>query len=105
MRRSLLILLAVASTFLLMTTTQCTSPQPEHAGKTAAGMEANTGSPADHLPPNITRMTYFGQRADWSLDGKKILFLEKTFGQAFMVDVGTKIIRPVTQNYFNAGYL
>lgn len=49
-------------------------------------------------------MTYFGQCSEWSHEGKKILFLEKTFGQAFTVGIGTKIIRPVTLNYFNAGY-
>jgi hypothetical protein len=39
-------------------------------------------SPADHLPPHIVRLTAFGERADWSHDGKKILFLTKTFGDA-----------------------
>ena len=32
-------------------------------------------NPADELPPHITRLTWFGERADWSHDGKKILFL------------------------------
>ena len=32
-------------------------------------------SPAEHLPPHITQVTWFGERADWSHDGKKILFL------------------------------
>jgi len=104
MKRIRFLLVTLGIAFLLLTTTQCTSPQPEQAGRTASGGEAKTGSPADHLPPWITRMTYFGQRADWSLDGKKILFLEKTFGQAFTVEMGTKIIQPVTLNYFNAGY-
>ncbi|HET7100766.1 MAG TPA: hypothetical protein VFJ52_06420, partial [Terriglobia bacterium] len=104
MKRWPFLFLALGAAFLLLTTTQRASPQPAGSGKPAVGAEAGAGSPADHLPPWITRMTYFGQRAEWSLDGKKILFLEKTFGQAFTVDVDTKIIRPVTLNYFNAGY-
>jgi hypothetical protein len=32
-------------------------------------------SPADHLPPHINRVTWFGERADWSHDGKRLLFL------------------------------
>ena len=36
-------------------------------------------SPADHLPPHIRQVTWFGERADWSHDGKRILFLSKTF--------------------------
>ena len=104
MQRWRFLFLALGIPFLLLTTLQCSSPQPEQAGRTAGGEEAKAGSPADHLPPWITRMTYFGQRADWSHDGKKVLFLEKTFGQAFTVDMDTKVIRPVTLNYFNAGY-
>jgi hypothetical protein len=104
MKRSLLILLALGSSFLLLTMTQCTSRQPDQGGISAAKEETRAGSPADHLPPYITRLTYFGQRADWSHDGKKVLFLDKTFGQAFTVDVDSKIIRPVTLNYFNSGY-
>lgn len=89
---------------LLLVPTHCASPQPARAARPDGGEETRTGSPADHLPPWITRMTWFGERADWSHDGKKILFLGKTFGQAFTIDMGTKIIRPVTLNYFNAGY-
>jgi len=96
------VVLAAGIFSLLLTATQCTSGQAEQAGQTVS--VARTGSPADHLPPYITRLTYFGQRADWSHDGQRILFLEKTFGQAFTVDMDTKTIRPVTLNYFNAGY-
>jgi hypothetical protein len=48
-------------------------------------------SPGDHLPPYITRLTWFGERADWSLDGWKILFLEKTFGDIYEIDVATHL--------------
>jgi Tol biopolymer transport system component len=102
MKRLRTLLLATGAAFLLLTITYCTPV--EQNGKAAAAAQARTGSPADHLPPYIKVMTYFGERADWSLDGKKILFREKTFGQAFTVDVGTSTIRPVTLNYFNPGY-
>lgn len=61
-------------------------------------------SPADELPTHITRLTYYGQRADWSHDGKRILFLEKTFGDVFEIDVETGNIRPVSHHYFHEGY-
>jgi len=51
-------------------------------------------SPADHLPAYITRLTEFGERADWNHDGKRILFLEKTFGDVFEIEVETKTSRP-----------
>ncbi len=31
------------------------------------------GNPMENLPPWVTRVTDFGQRADWSAGGKKIL--------------------------------
>ncbi len=61
-------------------------------------------SPTDHLPPHITRLTHFGQRADWSHDGKQILFVEKTFGDVYEIDLKTKTLRPMTHHYFHEGY-
>ena len=42
-------------------------------------------NPAEHLPPHIKRVTWFGERADFSHDGKRILFVEKTFGDVYAV--------------------
>ncbi len=61
-------------------------------------------NPEDHLPKWITRMTWFGERADWSHDGKRILFLERTYGDVFEVEVKTRIIRPVTHHFYHLGY-
>lgn len=61
-------------------------------------------SPLDELPPYIKQVTQFGERADWSHDGKRILFLEKTFGDVFEVELATGIIRPMTHHYFHEGY-
>src|SRR5690242_9152906 len=61
-------------------------------------------NPTEHLPPHISRLTWFGERADWSHDGKRILFVEKTYGDVYEVEVATKIIRPVTHHYPHLGY-
>lgn len=71
------------------------------AGSTA---QNKTGSPEDHLPGDITQLTAFGERASWSPDGKHIAFMAKSFGDAFVVDVGTKRIRLLT-HYANPGFL
>lgn len=61
-------------------------------------------SPDDNLPPNIRRLTAFGERASWSPDGRQIAFMSKSFGDAFVVDVETGVIRLLT-HYPHAGYL
>jgi hypothetical protein len=61
-------------------------------------------SPADTLPPHIERVTWFGERADWSQDGRRVLFVEKTYGDAFEVELATKIIRPVTHHFYHGGF-
>ena len=68
----------------------------------AGGMKGE--SPLDELPPHIKRATQFGQRADWSHDGKRILFIEKTFGDVYEVELESKLIRPMTHHYFHEGY-
>jgi hypothetical protein len=67
-------------------------------------VQQKTGNPIDELPSYITKLTDFGQRADWSHDGKHILFIEKTFGDVFEVEISTGIIRPITHHYFHEGY-
>ena len=75
------------------------------AGATAAFAEpVPSESPADHLPAHIKRLTAFGERADWSHDGKKILFLTKTFGDAMELDLTTGAIRNLTAHYPHHGY-
>lgn len=73
---------------------------PRAAGEAKAGK-----NPADELPAWIRQVTWFGERADWSADGKKILFLEHTYGDAFEVELATGIIRPVTHHFHHAGFL
>lgn len=68
------------------------------------GQTPRTGSPTEHLPAGIRQLTTFGERADWSHDGKKILFLSKTFGDAMELDVASGAIRNLTQHYPHYGY-
>ena len=69
MKRLPFLFLALSAASLLLAAARCTSPQPEQAGRSADREKVKTGSPSDQLPPWITRMSYFGQRADLSLDG------------------------------------
>ncbi len=73
------------------------------AGIPAAEPKAGE-NPADHLPEFVSRLTWFGERADWSHDGRRILFLSKTFGDAMEIDLDTRIIRNLTAHYPHHGY-
>ena len=73
------------------------------AGVAAADIKPEE-SPADHLSAHITRLTGFGERADWSPDGRRLLFLSKTFGDALELDLETKLIRNRTAHYPHYGY-
>lgn len=76
------------------------------SGSSTPGNDASAPSdPAENLPENITRLTFFGQRADWSHDGLKILFIEKTFGDAYEVEVATGKITPVTHHFYHEGFV
>ena len=74
------------------------------AAVAAASLGQKTGSPEENLPPTIVRLTHFGERASWSPDGNRIAFMEKSFGDAYEVDVATKTIRLLT-HYAHPGYL
>lgn len=57
------------------------------------------------FPSFIKRLNYFGERPEWSHDGKKILFVAKSFGDVFEMDVETGTILPLTHHYYHGGYL
>jgi dipeptidyl aminopeptidase/acylaminoacyl peptidase len=76
------------------------------AGTAAPGATQGTkaGNPEEHLPSTIKQLTHFGERASWSPDGKRIAFMEKSFGDAYEVEVATGVIRLLT-HYAHAGFL
>lgn len=63
------------------------------------------GDPLQHLPKNIELLTHFGERADISPDSRRIAFMSKTFGDAMLIDVKTKIITCLTCNIPAAAFL
>jgi Tol biopolymer transport system component len=70
----------------------------------AAGWQDEDRSPDKALPPHITRLTQFGERADFSHDGKRILFVEKTFGDVYEIDLATRTPKLLTGHYPHVGY-
>lgn len=67
--------------------------------------QRKSGSPLDHLPPQIEVLTHFGERADISPDNTKIVFMDKSFGDAFQIDLKSHIIRCLTCNVPGAAFL
>lgn len=63
------------------------------------------GSPLDALPANMEMLTHFGERADFSPDNERIAFMDKSFGDAFVIDLKTRIIRCLTCNVPAAAFL
>jgi Tol biopolymer transport system component len=70
---------------------------------TAIGQQKE-GSPVDNLPSYVKRLTQFGERADFSHDGKKILFLEKTYGDVYEVEISTGKIFLRTNHFYHGGF-
>jgi hypothetical protein len=73
----------------------------------SAAMSAGrkSGNPLDHLPKNIEILTHFGERADISPDNERIAFMDKSFGDAFVIDLKTRAIRCLTCNIPGAAFL
>jgi Tol biopolymer transport system component len=71
----------------------------------AGGQSVRPGAPRDHLPANITQLTGFGERASWSPDGTRIAFIEKSFKDAFEIDLRTHLTRLLTGHFPHAGFL
>ncbi len=63
------------------------------------------GNPLDHLPANVELLTHFGERADISPDGQRIAFMDKSFGDAFVIDLKTRVITCLTCNVPGAAFL
>ena len=69
-----------------------------------AAAQRKPGNPLEHLPPNIEILTHFGERADISPDNRSIAFMNKSFGDAFTIDLQTRVIRCLTCNVPGAAF-
>ncbi|HXJ93363.1 MAG TPA: hypothetical protein VMT20_10845 [Terriglobia bacterium] len=63
------------------------------------------GDPLEHLPPNIEILTHFGERADISPDNQRVAFMAKSFGDAMVIDLKTRVIECLTCNVPGAVFL
>jgi len=61
-------------------------------------------NPADHLPPYIKLACGFGERPDWSHDGRFILFVNKPMGEVYELELATGMIRPKTRHFKHYGF-
>jgi hypothetical protein len=62
------------------------------------------GSPTDNLPSYIKLVSGFGERPNWSHDGRSILFLDKPMGEVYELELATGIIRPKTRHFNHFGF-
>ena len=69
------------------------------------GVQRQPGSQLDRLPPDMEVLTYFGERADISPDNQRVAFMAKSFGDAMVIDLKTRIIRCLTCNVPGAAFL
>src|SRR5438132_11734269 len=62
-------------------------------------------NPLDHLPQNVEVLTHFGERADISPDIQRVSFMAKSFGDAMLIDLQTRVITCLTCNVPAAAFL
>ncbi len=71
----------------------------------AAPAQRKQGNPLEALSPNVEVLTHFGERADISPDNERVAFMAKSFGDAFVIDLKTRVIRCLTCNVPGAAFL
>jgi Tol biopolymer transport system component len=67
--------------------------------------QRKSSNPLDHLPDKIELLTHFGERADFSPDNQQIAFMDKSFGDAFVIDLKTRVIKCLTCSIPGAAFL
>ena len=63
------------------------------------------GNPLDNLPTTIEVLTHFGERADISPDNQRVAFMAKSFGDAMVIGLKTRIIQCLTCTVPGAAFL
>src|SRR6266567_3162135 len=70
-----------------------------------AAAQRKAGNPLENLPPNIEMLTHFGERADISPDNQRVAFMAKSFGDAMLIEMQTRVITCLTCNVPGAAFL
>jgi hypothetical protein len=91
-----------AASALLMVAGARAQPAPDAPATVHA---RKTGDPLAVLPTGTEVLTYFGERADFSPDNRRVAFMAKSFGDAFVIDLETRAIRCLTCNVPGAAFL
>ena len=74
--------------------------------QTSSAQEIRSESWTDTTYPEyITKVTEFGERPDWSHDGKRFLFVERSFGDVYEYNLETGKYKPLTHHYYHGGYV
>ncbi len=67
--------------------------------------QRSSEDPLQHLPSNIEVLTHFGERADISPDNQRVAFMAKSFGDAMVIDLKSRVIQCLTCNVPAASFL
>jgi hypothetical protein len=67
--------------------------------------ERKRENPLEHLPRNIEVLTHFGERADISPDNQRVAFMDKSFGDAMLIELKTRVTACLTCNVPGAAFL
>jgi hypothetical protein len=71
----------------------------------ASAGQRSPDDPLQHLPANIEVLTHFGERADISPDNRRVAFMAKSFGDAMVIDLESRVIQCLTCNVPAAVFL
>src|SRR6266403_514662 len=67
--------------------------------------QRTTSSPLEHLPRNVEVLTRACERADISPDNRRVAFMAKSFGDAWVIDLKTRATRCLTCHIPGAVFL
>ena len=67
--------------------------------------QRSSEDPLQHLPSNIEVLTHFGERAEISPDNQRVAFMAKSFGDAMVIDLKSRVIQCLTCNVPAAVFL